>query len=128
MNSMTGYGSSLSKDRQLELEVHVKSVNGRFLETRFHLPKEYAPFENDFRKVFADWSRGTVDVYVHRRPALEARLQTVHIKTQNARHWAKTLKSLAADLKVTADVSLRDILQMPYVMEHQDRLSLFPES
>lgn len=123
---MTGYGASQAKNRQLEIEVHVKSVNGRFLETRFHLPKEYAPFENDFRKIFQDWSRGTIDIYIHRRPAKEALLQTVNIKTQNAHHWAKNLKSLAKALGVKHDVSLRDILQMPYVMEHQDRLSLLP--
>lgn len=126
MNSMTGYGSSQHKDRQLELEIHVKSVNGRFLEIRFHLPKEYAPFENDFRKVFGDWARGTVDVYVHRRPAAEARLQTVNIREQNAKHWAKELKALGKKLGIQQELTLRDILQMPYVMEHQDRLSLMP--
>lgn len=127
MHSMTGYGASQIKNRQLEIEVHVKSVNGRFLEIRFHLPKEYAPFENDLRKVFAgEWARGTVDVYIHRRPGSEAKLQTVNIREENARHWTKQLKKLAKDLGVTADLNLRDILQMPYVMEHQDRLSLFP--
>jgi uncharacterized protein (TIGR00255 family) len=126
MNSMTGYGSSQHKDRHLELEVHVKSVNGRFLEVRFHLPKEYAPYENDFKKVFSDWSRGTVDVYIHRKPAAEARLQTVKLREENAKHWAKMLKTLAKQLGVSQDLSLRDILQMPYVMEHQDRLSLLP--
>ncbi|MGZ3723108.1 MAG: YicC/YloC family endoribonuclease [Bdellovibrionales bacterium] len=127
MNSMTGYGASQIKNRQLEIEVHVKSVNGRFLETRFHLPKEYSPFENDFRKIFAGkWMRGTVDVYIHRRPGSEARLQTVNIRKETARHWTKQLKALAKELKIKDDLSLRDVLQMPYVMEHQDRLSLLP--
>lgn len=126
MNSMTGYGASESKSRQLEIEVHVKSVNGRFLEIRFHLPKEYAPFENEFRKIFDTWSRGTVDVYVHRRPALETKLQTVKVRKQNAQYWAKELKALAKSLKIEDDLKLRDILAMPYVMEHQDRLSLLP--
>jgi uncharacterized protein (TIGR00255 family) len=126
VNSMTGYGTSQLKSRQLELEVHVKSVNGRFLEVRFHLPKEYAPFENDLRKVFQGWNRGTVDVYVHRRPAPESHVQTVHIRHTNARHWTKELKNLARNLGLNQELSLRDILQMPFVMEHQDRLSLFP--
>lgn len=123
---MTGYGSSQTQSRHLEIEIHVKSVNGRFLEVRFHLPKEYAPFENDFRKAFQGWHRGTVDVYVHRRPGAEARLQTVKIREENARHWVKRLRELARDLKVSDDIRLRDVLQMPFVMEHQDRLSLFP--
>jgi uncharacterized protein (TIGR00255 family) len=127
MNSMTGFGTSQIKNRQLEVEVHVKSVNGRFLEIRFHLPKEYAPYENDFRKTFSGkWLRGTVDVYIHRRPAAQVRLQTVHVRKENARYWTATLKKLARELKVSDDVSLRDILQMPFVMEHQDRLSLLP--
>lgn len=126
MKSMTGYGSSQFKNRQLELEVHVKSVNGRFLEIRFHLPKEYAPFENDFRKQFQSWSRGTVDVYIHRRPATEAKIQAVTLREDNAQHWAKTLRALAKKLKVQNEISLRDILQMPYVMEHADRQALIP--
>jgi uncharacterized protein (TIGR00255 family) len=127
MNSMTGFGTSQLKNRQLEIEVHVKSVNGRFLEVRFHLPKEYSPYENDFRKAFSGrWLRGTVDVYIHRRPGAHVRLQTVHVRKENARHWTTELKKLARELNVAADLSLRDILQMPYVMEHQDRLSLLP--
>lgn len=126
MNSMTGYGASQVKNRKVELDIHIKSVNGRFLEVRFHLPKEYAPFENDLRKCFQGWSRGTVDVYVHRRPAADSRLQTVHIRRETAKYWNKELSSLAKSLGVKQDISLRDILQMPFVMEHQDRLSLLP--
>lgn len=126
MNSMTGYGGGEGKTRQLEVEAHVKSVNGRYLEVRFHLPKEYAPFENDFRKLFSSWSRGTVDVYVNRRPAIETKLQTVKVRRQNAQYWAKELQALAKSLKLKSDLTVRDILQMPYVMEHQDRLSLLP--
>ncbi len=126
MKSMTGYGSSQGRHQQLELEVHVKSVNGRFLELRFHLPKEYAPFENDFRSAFAKWTRGTVDVYIHRKPGGEARLEATKIRPQNAQHWAKQLRTLAKSVGVSQDISLRDILQMPFVLEHQDRASLFP--
>lgn len=126
MNSMTGYGSSVANNRQVEIEVHVKSVNGRFLEIRFHLPKEYAPLENEFRKTFQGWSRGTVDVYVHRRPAAEAKSKSVRISEVQAQFWTKTLKGLAKKLNVDAQINLRDILQMPNVIEHQDRQNIFP--
>lgn len=98
----------MGKTQLLEVESHVKSVNGRFLEVRFHLPKEYAPFENDFRKVFNGWSRGTVDVYVHRRPAIETKLQTVKVRKQNAQYWAKELQALAKALKLKSDLNLRE--------------------
>lgn len=123
---MTGYGSAQAKAKELELEVHVKSVNGRFLELRFHLPKEYAPFENEFRKAFGSWSRGTIDVYVHRKPAGESRLQAAKIKLHAAKHWAKELKALAKTLQIQQDITLRDVLQMPAVLEPQDRAALMP--
>ncbi len=123
---MTGYGSSQGKAKDLELEIHVKSVNGRFLELRFHLPKEYAPFENDFRKTFESWSRGTVDVYIHRKPTGESRLHSAKLKTATAKHWARELGALAKTLGVKHDLSLRDVLQMPFVIEHSDRGSLMP--
>jgi len=126
MLSMTGYGASQTKNPKVEIEVHVKSVNARFLEIRFHLPKEYAPYENRLREAFKGWQRGAVDVYVHRRPTAHSRLQTVEIRSQNAQFWVKSLKQLVRDLKIKEDISLRDILQMPYVVEHHDRLSLFP--
>lgn len=126
MNSMTGYGASQIKSRGLEVEVHVKSVNGRFLESRFHLPKEYAPFENDFRKAFKGWSRGTVDVYIHRRASSESRLQTVRLREESARHWAKSLRSMSKKLGLAGEITLRDIMQMPFVLEHQERQSLIP--
>lgn len=123
---MTGYGSSQGKAKDLELEVHVKSVNGRFLELRFHLPKEYAPFETDFRKIFEPWSRGTVDVYIHRKPAGDNRVHSTKLKVATAKHWAKELKNLAHSIGLKHDLSLRDVLQMPFVMEHQDRGALLP--
>lgn len=126
MKSMTGYGASQGRTRQLELEVHVKSVNGRFLELRFHLPKEYAPFENDLRAAFSKWTRGTVDIYIHRKPAGDARLEGTKIRTNHARYWAGQLRSLAKAVGVKQDLTLRDILQMPMVLEHQDRAALTP--
>jgi uncharacterized protein (TIGR00255 family) len=104
----------------------VKSVNGRFLELRFHLPKEYAPYENDLRSVFSKWTRGTVDIYIHRKPAADSRLEGVKIRANTARYWAAQLRSLAKSVGVRQDLTLRDILQMPMVLDHQDRASLLP--
>lgn len=126
MKSMTGYGSSQGRTRQLELEVHVKSVNGRFLELRFHLPKEYAPFENDLRGAFGKWTRGTVDVYIHRKAGGDSKVEGTKIRTQHARYWAGQLRALSKDIGIKQDLSLRDILQMPMVLEHQDRAALMP--
>lgn len=124
MKSMTGYGSSQGRLGGVEMEIHVKSVNGRFLELRFHLPKEYAPFENDLRKAFSLWTRGTVDVYVHRKLVADNKLEGTRLRREAARKWAKELRAVARELKLSAELSLRDVLQMPGTLEHQDRVAL----
>lgn len=126
MKSMTGYGASQGRSKQLELEIHVKSVNGRFLELRFHLPKEYAPFENDFRAVFTPWTRGTVDIYIHRKPSNDLRMDGTRIRTQAAVYWAKQLRALAQTVQIRQELALRDVLQMPLVLEPQERPALLP--
>lgn len=126
MKSMTGYGASQAKGRELGLEVHVKSVNGRFLELRFHLPKEYAPFENGFRKLFATWTRGTIDIYVHRRVSAESKLQGLNVRASAAKHWLSALSRLKKDLKLNDDIRLHELLQLPQVLEVQERTQLFP--
>ena len=44
MKSMTGYGAVQLSSKKLNLNITVRSVNGRYLEQRFHIPKEYAAF------------------------------------------------------------------------------------
>src|SRR6185503_12744229 len=66
------------------------------------------------------------DIYVHRKPGSESRLQSTMIRGKNAKFWAGQLRALAKNLNLPHEVSLRDILQMPFVLEHQDRGVLFP--
>ena len=117
MNSMTGFGSHRFRGRDLELDVHVKSVNGRFLEVRLHLPKEFAPFEGEVRAALRGWDRGTVDVFVQRRPLRPRGRPTVQINDHHAVYWAKRLRDLNRKLGFTAEVTLRDVLAMPQVLE-----------
>ena len=121
MNSMTGYGSGRHRLRGLELDVHVKSVNGRFLELRFHLPKEYAPFESDLRRAFVGFERGTLDVYVQRRAGKPGGGPAMRVNEVNARYWTRTLRDLNHSLKFKTEVTLRDVLSMPHVLEADDQ-------
>ena len=45
IKSMTGFGTITVANNQVSIQTSVRSVNGRFLETRLKLPKEYFPFE-----------------------------------------------------------------------------------
>ena len=69
VGSMTGYGKASLEHDSLLLEVEVKSVNSRFLDLFFKLPRAYLPFEAKLRELVSSrLQRGRVEVTVMRTP------------------------------------------------------------
>jgi len=70
MRSMTGFGAANAATREPRaraISVETKSVNQRFLDLKLSLPKEYAPWEQDVRKLVQERvGRGRVELYVSR--------------------------------------------------------------
>lgn len=66
MQSMTGYGSCLLRREEREMLVELKSVNHRFLDTAFRMPRSLLFLEDSLRGRMAasGVSRGHVDVFV----------------------------------------------------------------
>ncbi len=101
MKSMTGYGRSKKIDTTGALassgdtESWARSVNGRFLEIRVHLPREWAELEPEVRTLAQNMlSRGTVDLHVNRVRGIES-FARVEIDERLAKEWAKALQKLA---------------------------------
>lgn len=148
MKSMTGFGRSSNARRPLkkttakasaktarkrtavpaaepEINVSIKAVNGRFLEIRIHLPREYASFESEIRsqltKIFA---RGTIDVYINRSNALAAPASVV-VNKALAQAWVQSYQELARSLKLSADITIETIAKIPdlFVVQNQTEVS-----
>lgn len=76
-------------------EAWVRSVNGRFLEVRVHLPREWAELEPEIRKMAQSrLSRGTVDLHVNRVRGTSEQSH-VEIDEKLAAEWVQALKKLA---------------------------------
>jgi len=124
MKSMTGYGAAEARTQEAEIAVVVKSVNGRFLETRFHLPKEYFAFESQLKKIISqNFRRGTIDVFVHRRGRGQYK---VEINKMVAARWAEAYRDLAKTLKapVSNEKLVERLTHLPQVFEVRDRLQV----
>lgn len=121
MKSMTGFGRSSSrKPQQVELEVSIRAVNGRFLEVRLHLPREYAGLESDLKTVVGKrFARGTVDVYVNR--ARTAVSSEIAVNTELAKKWLEGYQKLGKALKLKAEPTLELLTRVPDVMKIEDR-------
>ncbi len=117
MKSMTGYGRAAFTSKQLELEISVKAVNGRFLEMRFHLPREYMPYESEFKKLMGKYFvRGTLDIYVNRHLGAQADTTNIQVNTVLAKKWLKAYRDLSKKLSLHGEPSVDMILRVPDVL------------
>lgn len=98
---MTGYGRSKKSDSngpdagKNTGEAWVRSVNGRFLEIRLHLPREWAELEPELRSLAQiSLSRGTVDLHVNRVRGNESQA-SVEIDEALAQQWMAAYQKLA---------------------------------
>ena len=65
MLSMTGYGRATCETDGLQLTIELKSVNHRFLDLSFRMPRNLMFLEDDARKAIAEkLARGHVDVFM----------------------------------------------------------------
>lgn len=125
MRSMTGYGAGVSKTADVELEIQIRSVNARFLDMRFHLPREYMAFEADMKKRIAKiFSRGSVDVFIQRRPNVASRVVPIQFNKAQAKAWMASVEQLKKTLGLKDPVHLHDLLDLPHIFEVSERVQL----
>ena len=118
MKSMTGFGSAKSRTPQLQVEVNIRTVNSRFLDVRVHLPKEWSPYESEFRKQAKEFlQRGTVDIFVIRQQQKEKTQVSVRPNIETAEAWLKAAKKLQSQLKLSGEISIQDLISKAPVLE-----------
>lgn len=110
VSSMTGFGRSLTHNKELEIEVTLRALNGRFFDLRSHLPREYSPYETEIKKILGtQLIRGTVDLYIHRRIKMQS--QGLLIFDEGAAlNYVKVYRELAKKISAPNDCSVRDLM------------------
>lgn len=148
MKSMTGYGRSKESARghSGELgEAWARSVNGRFLEIRVHLPREWAEIEPEIRTLTQSiLSRGTVDLHITRLKSAPSRSR-VEVDERMAKEWVTALKTLQgmtqssarakksvnrADLRTDIEIPLDVLARAPEVVRvvSDERITMIEKS
>ena len=104
MQSMTGYGRAFVEIDGRQMTVEVKSVNHRFLDIAFRMPRNLMFLEDAARKRIGERvARGHVDVFVtYRNLRTDARVVQVDEALFNA--YADALQTLSG----SSGPSLRD--------------------
>jgi uncharacterized protein (TIGR00255 family) len=115
---MTGFGSAPCEDSRFRAAVTVKSVNHRFLELSFHLPRWLGDLEGDLRGlVQGRLRRGKVEFAVRFPEGAPEGLTEVRISPERARGVARALFALKQELGLQGDVTLADVARVPGVLE-----------
>ena len=127
MLSMTGYGRAMRAEDGRELTVELKSVNHRFLDLSFRMPRGLMFLEDDVRKLISRRvSRGHVDVFMtYRNLRSDARTVTVDRALFDAYSWALDELSgsgLRDDRSLMAVARMNDVLIVTEAEEDQEAL------
>ncbi len=120
---MTGFGVFRSQSNEMTIEVSLRAVNGRYLETRFHLPRVYFAFESDIKKrLSSQVLRGTVDIFISRKFKMNNLSSRISINNKLAHEYLKAFKKLATDLKMNEAIRFEQISKQPdvIIMEEED--------
>ncbi len=121
IKSMTGFGVARSSTSVSNLEVSVRSVNGRFLESRLHLPREFNALESDLRKILNEFfHRGSIDVFVSRKTRGDKSNLKLYFHEEMARAWveiASQYQSLGAFKK---ELDINTLIQLPEVVGFEE--------
>jgi uncharacterized protein (TIGR00255 family) len=121
MKSMTGFGQASWQGKGYKITVEVRSVNQRFLEARFNLPREYLSWEAELRELLqAAVARGKVDVNVNRSGLLASEF-AVEVNTALAKAYVRGWRELGAALHVDGTIDLQVLLARPELVRVAER-------
>jgi len=115
---MTGFGTSAFKNEKISLNIQIKSVNGRFLETRFRMPREYSSLEGEIKKKISKYiQRGTLDISIYRTIETKDANIVVTPNISLAKAWVKACQELASFTNLNDDTTFASLLRVPDMMQ-----------
>lgn len=116
MLSMTGYGRAMLEVEGRQITIELKSVNHRFLDLSFRMPRNLMFLEDEARKIIgAKLARGHVDIFMTYRN-LRSDARSVSVDRALFEAYASALEGVS-DCGLKDDRSLMSVARMPDVMQ-----------
>lgn len=118
--SMTGYGRCILARDGREVTLELKSVNHRFLDLAFRMPRSFAFLENDMRAHIGNkLSRGHVDIFVTYKNTRED-ARRVTLDSALLGEYLDTLRRGGVEHMLDDNLRLRDVLSMQDVLNVEE--------
>lgn len=120
LRSMTGFGSSEAENEFYKVHVEIKSVNQRFLDLSFHMPRLFNPWEEALRNVIRKRaSRGKMDVYITFVDKRES-ASRVRVDHSLALAYQRALNELSDSLRLPREDDVAVIAAYPEVLSVEE--------
>ena len=115
-NSMTGYGRGVDESPDLRVTIELRSVNHRFLDLSFKLPRVWMALESQMSGMIRErLGRGRVEVFA-RREQLGNSGSEARVDVGLARSITEEAVRLAEELRIDGSLGVRELLRMPGVV------------
>ena len=120
MHSMTGYGKGVSKRDGKTITIEIKTVNHRFLDCNFKLPRNFLFVEDTVKKaVSTAISRGHVDLYLtYEQSSTDEGAYTVDLELAN--NYLAAVRKLADGTGLVNDVTVSTLLRVGDIVTRQE--------
>lgn len=110
VKSMTGFGMAKKELQHLSIHIEIKSVNHRFIDLIFRMPKQFLYLEDQLKKIISnDIHRGRVEVYV----TLESKGNTekkIVVNWSLLDQYHELLTNLKERYTIKESISLQDLV------------------
>ncbi|SFS60710.1 YicC/YloC family endoribonuclease [Paenibacillus sp. 453mf] len=121
--SMTGYGQYLLSYGGYKVQFEVKSVNHRYCEVVFRMPREWSRFEDGLRRmVQRKLARGRIDVFITREFDDSSSRGTV-LNKQMVASYLEASGELESSFGMKGNLTISEMLQLPGVFVNSEEMS-----
>ena len=121
IKSMTGYGSAKGVSGKTEITIEVKSVNSRFLDCTFKMPRVLSAIEETLKTIVQTHViRGKVDIYIS---VDSSKSDDIDIKLNRplAEAYLAVFKTMSEEYALSKTVSVMDLARLPDVLQAEKR-------
>jgi len=123
MKSMTGFGRDQGDNKDVSVNLSVKTVNGRYLDVKILGPRLYGELEASIKKeVGKVFQRGTVEIHINRQS--QGGTETVVFNQALAKKWLSGFQGTLKALKISGEVTPQVLLNIPELYRVEEKKEL----
>ncbi|MDQ0159150.1 uncharacterized protein (TIGR00255 family) [Alkalibacillus salilacus] len=120
IKSMTGYGQAVDTYHDRQVSVEIKTVNHRFLDFSFKLPRELTALEDQMKTQCRSWfNRGRIDIWIQMNgePLSEP---TINVNWPLLNQYLAKVHEIKDETGIPGDITINHLLQLEGLLEKDE--------